>query len=209
MFAARVVKGLRSRSPAEITFLLKVLLRNAVGLPNPIVTPDRETLEQIILPAYARRDDIRTVVFVGCDWYTRHYEKLFQGKSYWTLDPDRWKRRFGARRHLVIGMEQIDEHFAPGSIDLIVCNGVFGWGLNERAAVERAFEGSFSRLREGGHFVLGWNDVPERRPLELDSLVSLARFRPESFAGLGTAHHVSTPGTGHTFDFYVKPGAQP
>ena len=207
MFAARVVKGLKSRSPAEITFLLKVLVRNALGLANPIVTPDREVLEQVILPAYANRRDIRIALFVGCDWYTRHYEKIFAGKTYWTIDPDRWKRRFGARRHHVIGMESIDAHFEPGSLDLIVCNGVFGWGLNERADVERAFDGCFSRLREGGHFVLGWNDLAERRPLALDSLVSLARFRREPFPALRSAHHVATPATAHTFDFYVKPGA--
>lgn len=207
MFVDRVLKGFRSRSPADLKFFVKVLLRNAVGLPNPIVTPDRQTLEQLILPAYARRADIRTVLFVGCDWYTRHYEKMFNGKTYWTIDPDRWKRQFGAPHHHVIGMEKIDEHFAPGSLDLIVCNGVFGWGLNERADVERAFAGSFSRLREGGHLLVGWNDVPERRPLSLDSVTSLARFTRPPFPALGVSHHLATPDTRHTFDFYAKPGA--
>ena len=207
MFAARVVRGLQSRSPAEIRFLLKVLVRNALGLPNPMVTPDRQVLEQVILPAYARRDDIRRVLFVGCDWYTRHYEAIFAGKTYWTIDPDRWKRRFGARHHHVIGMERIDVRFDPASFDLIVCNGVFGWGLNQRADVERAFDGAFSRLRDGGHFVLGWNNVPERRPLAPEGLASLKRFLREPFPTLGAAQHVATPGTQHTFDFYVKPGA--
>lgn len=207
MFVARVARGLRSRSLAEIRFLLKVLIRNALGLPNPMCTPDREALEQVILPAYARRDDVTSVLFVGCDWYTRHYEAMFAGKTYWTIDPDRWKRRFGARRHHVIGMEKIDERFAPASFDLIVCNGVFGWGLNQRANVERAFDGAFSRLRDGGHFVLGWNDVPERRPLALGSLVSLGRFQSAPFPALSVAHHIATPSTQHTFDFYVKPGA--
>lgn len=204
MFAARVVRGLRSRSPAEIKHFVKILWRNALGLPNPICTPDRETLEQTILPSYAGRGDIKTVLFVGCDFYTRHYEKMFTGAAYWTIDPDKWKRRFGARSHYVIGMEQIAAHFAPGSLDLVVCNGVFGWGLNARADVERAFDGCFSCLREGGHLVLGWNDVPERRPLALDSLASLARFRRESFPALGTDHYVATPATQHTFDFFVK-----
>jgi len=207
MFAARVVKGLQRRSMAEIRDFLKILGRNALGLPNPICTPDRETLEQVILPAYAGRDDIQTVLFVGCDYYTRHYEQMFAAKAYSTIDPDRWKHRFGARSHRVIGMEQIDAHFAPGSLDLVVCNGVFGWGLNERVDVERAFDNCFACLRAGGHLVLGWNDVPERRPLALDSLDSLRRFRREPFPALGTSHCVATPATGHTFDFFVKPGA--
>lgn len=207
MFADRVLKGFRNRSTADLKFFFKVLMRNALGLPNPIVTPDRQVLEQVILPAYAGRTDIRAVLFVGCDWYTRHYEKMFDGKTYWTIDPDRWKRQFGSRRHHVIGMQEIGSHFAPASLDLIVCNGVFGWGLNDRADIERAFDGCFASLREGGHLVLGWNNIAERRPLALDSVISLGRFKPEIFPALGVAHHVATPETGHTFDFYVKPGA--
>ena len=52
-------------------------------------TLDRDTLEQVILPAYAARADIKTVLFVGCAWYTRHYEGMLPGRVYWTIDPDR------------------------------------------------------------------------------------------------------------------------
>lgn len=204
VLAERVWSALVSWPVSAVRVHAGILIRRSLGLPDSKHTPDRETLEQVILPAYARRGDIRTVLFVGCDWYTRHYEQMFSGANYWTLDPDPWKRRFGARRHLVAGLEDIDTHFAPGSVDLIVCNGVYGWGLNSRVDCERAFEGCFGSLRESGHFILGWNDRPTRRPVPLESLASLARFRPERFDGLGSSY-LANPAKRHVFNFYTKP----
>ena len=208
MLLTRAVRFLRKRSFAENRQFVGILVRNALGLPNPMRNADRDVLEQVILPVYAQRDDMRAVLFVGCDWYTRHYEKMFDGKRYATIDPDPWKRKFGAREHAVIGMENIDAQFAPASLDLIVCNGVFGWGLNDRSDIERAFDGAFSSLRDGGHLVVGWNDLPERRPLPLDSLNSLARFCREPFEALGSADHRVPTDNRHTFSFYVKRGTE-
>jgi hypothetical protein len=205
VFASRVMAALRARPLSEVRDYGVILVRNALGLPNPIRTPDRDTLEQVILPAYAGRPDIKTVLFVGCAWYTAHYGKMLAGCNYWTIDPDPWKRRFGARRHIVAGLEGLSAHITPGSLDLIVCNGVFGWGLDDRAGCERAFEGCSDALRAAGELVIGWNDVPEHRPMELASLASLARFRPLRFEPLGAARYRANAENGHVYDFYVKP----
>jgi hypothetical protein len=197
--------ALKARPASEIAGYGVILVRNALGLPNRMRTADRDTLEQVILPAYAARSDIRTVLFVGCAWYTGHYERMLPGRVYWTLDPDPWKKRFGARRHIVAGLEDIGVHMAPASLDLILCNGVFGWGLDDRADCERAFEGCFDALRTAGELVIGWNDVPEHRPLELASLASLARFRPLQFEALGAAQYLANAENGHVYNFYVKP----
>jgi hypothetical protein len=145
------------------------------------------------------------VLFVGCAWYTRHYDKMLPGRVYMTIDPDPWKKRFGARRHIVAGLEALDAHVAPGSLDLIICNGVFGWGLDDRADCERAFDACFDALRTAGELVIGWNDVAEHRPLELASLTSLARFDPLSFKALGSSQYLANPENRHVFNFYAKP----
>ena len=62
--------------------------------------------------------------------------------------------------------------FAPGSIDVIVANGVYGFGIDDRAALGAAFAAARLVLRPGGTLVLGWNDVP-----------ALAPFDPEAVAG--------------------------
>ena len=95
--------------------------------------------------------------------------------------------RYGARRHIVDTLENICAHFPAGELDAIVCNGVFGWGLDERAAVERAFGGWFECLRPGGVFVLGWNDVPDHCPFPPRDSRSLGRFVPWTFPPLAAS----------------------
>ena len=73
-------------------------------------------------------------LFVGCAPFTWHYEAIFPGRDYTTIDQDPRCRRYGATRHVVDKPKNLDRHVAPGSFDLIVCNGVFGWGLDERDA---------------------------------------------------------------------------
>jgi hypothetical protein len=37
-------------------------------------------------------------------------------------------------------VEHLDRHFPKAHFDLILCNGVYGWGLDDRASCERAFQ---------------------------------------------------------------------
>lgn len=185
-----------------------VLARNALGLPNRLCIPDRETLERVILSAYAARAEIQTVLSVGCDWCTRHYERLFVGRLHWTIDPNPWKKRFGGLHHLVDGLERLDTLFGPGSIVLLVCNEVLGYGLNGQAECERAFTGCFNALRANGELVLGWNDVTGHCPkVAFDRLPALARFEAKRFDELGTSQYLANPANRHLFNFYIKPKA--
>ncbi|HVK06618.1 MAG TPA: class I SAM-dependent methyltransferase, partial [Armatimonadaceae bacterium] len=164
-------------------------------------------LEQVILPDLARRAELRRVLFVGCAWYTESYERFFPGREYWTLDLDPEQARFGARggRHLVDSASRVAGHFAPASLDLIVLNGVYGWGLDARDDLEEAFGGFRACLRPGGLLLVGWNDVPEHTPVPLESIDALKPFAPWVFAPLGGARIPTDTELRHTFDFYQKP----
>lgn len=167
-------------------------------------SPDRKLLEKKILPHLAALPDVRRVLFIGCDWYTRGYRKFFARQDYWTLDYDPEKKPFGSSQHIVGSMTNLAAHFAPDSLDVIVCNGVFGYGLNDPQAVSQAFNECYSCLRAGGILVLGWNDVPDRRPF--DPLISpgLQRFKPYAPAPIGSARITVPMRTRHTYDFLVK-----
>ncbi|HKT17956.1 MAG TPA: methyltransferase domain-containing protein [Stellaceae bacterium] len=179
--------------------------RYTLGLPTPLRTEDRRVLEQVIFPAYATRDDIHTVLFVGCQWYTRHYEKTyFPRQTFWTIDPLRDARRYGASHHVVAPLERLADFFPESTFDLIICNGVYGWGLDSRAQCEAAFAQCHSRLRPGGHFVLGWNDTPALTPMPLESIASLKLFRRADFPEFGTWRFVTQTKLRHVFDFYCK-----
>src|SRR5512141_1800235 len=78
-----------------------------LGRPVLRVTPDRRLLESLILPALARRADIRRLLFVGCASYTRHYEALFERSEYWTIDPSSRQQRWAARHHIRDRLEHL------------------------------------------------------------------------------------------------------
>ena len=165
---------------------------------------DRRVLETTILPFFARQAETRRVLFVGCAWYTRGYRKIFRDQEYTTLEIDPRAARYGARRHIVDALENVRRHFQAGELDLIVCNGVFGWGLDEKAAVERAFGGCWECLREGGIFLLGWNDVPRHRPFALEECGALCGFEPYVFPPLSVSAYRTDTYNRHTYHFYRR-----
>jgi SAM-dependent methyltransferase len=179
-------------------------VRNRFGLDAPLRTDDRRILEGTLIPYLASAPGFSRILFVGCDFYTTHYERLFEGKEYWTLDKDPGRVKYGARRHLVCRLDEARGHFAEGSLDLILMNGVLGWGLDLPAETEASFAACHSCLRPGGVLLLGWNDTPDRLPFSLDESESLARFEPFVFPPLGVSSFLTKNPNRHTFSFYRK-----
>jgi hypothetical protein len=182
---------------------VKSVLMSA-GMDFRMKTDDRRVLEDTILPAIARNSDYGTVLFIGCDWYTRGYQKLFAHRNYWTMEIDPSKKKFGARQHIVDSAENIAEHFKPASIDFIVCNGVIGWGLDDKPGIERMLEACWMCLRERGVLLIGWNDVPERTPVPISKLVALEKFQPYVLPVLGKSQLLTDSDLRHTYNFYIK-----
>ena len=187
---------LRVGLPARVRFWL--------GLTRGMDTPDRRVLEDDILGGLARSWSARPherprVLFVGCDWYTAHDPALWPQADFTTIEPDPGKARHGARRHFVDVLQNVGRHVAPASFDVIVCNGVYGWGLNRRPDVEDAFLACVAALAEGGVMVLGWNDVPRRDPAPLREVRALDGLEAWSLPGVG--HRVEVPASAarHTY----------
>jgi SAM-dependent methyltransferase len=168
-------------------------------------TEDRRILETIILPWLMGLPGNRRVLFVGCDWYTRGYRKWFDQDSYWTMDYDVAKAPYGSRLHITDSMTNVTRHFGIEALDLVLCNGVFGWGLNERAQVEHAFSAVSTVLRSGGLLLIGWNDTPKRKPFPLESIQALQRLRRRIIDPLGqTDVRTDTPNQ-HVYSLFEKP----
>ena len=161
-------------------------------------------LEQVILPEYARRADVGRVLFVGCAAYTQAYQNLFAQREYWTIDPVPHRSRYGSQRHIVDRLENLGQYVTPGYFDLIVCNGVLGWGLNNANDADAAFAACHRQLRDGGELVLGWNDVAPRNRVVPSHLPALTRFEAHVFGPLQTARWRVAVGHRHVFDFYRK-----
>ncbi|MBR8835178.1 MAG: methyltransferase domain-containing protein [Stigonema ocellatum SAG 48.90 = DSM 106950] len=190
---------------------LKRYIYLVMGWEMPIINHDRYILEQKIIPYFVAHEEFAKVLFVGCAHYTKHYEKWFTKKEYWTIELNPMKKIYGAKNHIVGSLSDLKLHFPDNVFDLIICNGVFGWGLNEREEVEKAFGGCFDCLRQGGVLIIGWNDMPESKPFPLETCESLSQFQPYFFPPLSTSQYVNLEDKTdqHVYNFYVKPVSNP
>ena len=66
------------------------------------------------------------------------------------IDPAGWRRRWGARRHIVDRLERLQDHVPDAYFDAIVCNGVLCWGLDRLPDAEDA-----TRAEQGSNLVGG------------------------------------------------------
>ncbi|MDB5818262.1 MAG: Methyltransferase type 11 [Rhizobacter sp.] len=193
---------LRVGLPARIRFWL--------GLTRGMDTPDRRVLEDQILGGLARRWRLQPgprprVLFVGCDWYTAHYPSLWPEAEFTTIEPDPSKARHGAQRHIVDVLQHLGRHVEPWSFDVIVCNGVYGWGLDDAQDVETAFQACIDALDHDGVLVLGWNDVPRRDPVPLRLVKALDALEPWSLPGVGQRIEVAASAARHTYVLMRQP----
>lgn len=188
----------------QVYFFARRAVRAAFGLHTPLPTEDRRVFEQVVMPYFAVREEYGRVLFVGCDWYTRHYAGLFARREYWTLEMDLARARYGGPRHITDVLAGLRRHFDAGGLDLILCNGIVGWGLNELAEAETSFDACFEALRPGGVLVLGWNDVPHKTPFPLAECRALSRYEPFVFPPLGVAEYLVPGRQRHTFSFLRK-----
>jgi SAM-dependent methyltransferase len=201
--------------PSQHSALLRLLLepeyrrraiRYALGRPLELDTNDRRELEQIIIPYYTSQPDVQTILFIGVAWYTRHYpQRYFRGKNLWTVDIDPAARKFGAKQHVTASVADLAGHFTPATFECVIMNGVYGHGLKQLDDCEAAFAACYDVLRPGGHFLFGWNDVPEYSGAPLESILSLQAFEPFELPPFGVHRHVSDPVTRHCYQFFRKP----
>jgi hypothetical protein len=182
------------------------VVRYALGLPVPMETEDRRVLEEIIFKQIRKLPQTQRILFVGCDWYTKHYQRTFFGdRDYWTIDISAKAAKFGGRQHLTAGLQYLDRHFPERHFDVIFCNGVYGFGLDAQEQIERAIEMCWSRLRDGGYLVFGWDDIPVRTPVPLESIAALRRFEHFALPELAAGRYLTDTPYRHTYDFYIKP----
>lgn len=176
-----------------------------LGIPVRLNEPDRVVLESSLLPYYASLPDIHRVLFVGTAWYSAHYPRLMPRQEFWTIDPVAERRRYGAQRHLVDVVENITRHVAPSYFDLVVMNGVIGFGLDKPDAIERSIAAVFQVLRPGGRYLLGWDDVPKHRPLHPEQIQSLRPFVADKTAPGGQAQIRLEVETQKVYELLMKP----
>jgi len=177
--------------------------------------PDRRYMEQVILPVVAGLEP-RRVLDVGTEWFTRHYGQWFPDTcEYWTLDVRPEVACHGARgRHIIGDVLDVASFFAPGSLDVVLLNGLFGFGIEQVIEQERTIEALRKVLRTDGRLLVGWDRGPDgsplvggrgqgqgpiKDPLELDGIKRHFSHVPPP----GLPSRVTFPGSSHVYDWFV------
>ncbi|WP_375383828.1 class I SAM-dependent methyltransferase [uncultured Microbacterium sp.] len=168
-----------------------------------LATTDRVFLEDVVVPFFLADSGIRRVLDLGIAWYTRSYPRLYKGVQYWTVDIDPEKTQIAGPNHRTVSATRLTDEFDPETFDLVVCNGVIGWGVNTPADVEQALDACADVLRADGWLVVGWNDVEGHRVPDLDEQFA-RRFRREIFPPVQADHFIPETAYGHRFDFFRK-----
>jgi SAM-dependent methyltransferase len=200
------LKAMRGRRGIIGDSLHGVAVRLGVAYGGSFYYPseDRSILECVIIPFYQLSQTHQAILFVGTDWYTHGYTRMFSRKNYTTIDANPEQARYGAEQHIVDDVGNIEQYMQPGSLDVVFLNGIIGWGLNALDEADRAFAACHRCLRKGGHLVVGWNDLAEHLPFRIEAVETLGRFRPVVFPPLETSEHLVDNEWRHTFSFFCK-----
>jgi SAM-dependent methyltransferase len=178
----------------------------ALGLPPRADTADRRWLEQALLPHVAQRSDIVTVLLVGTRWYTRHYPGLLPHQRCISIDIAAAAARHGSpHRHIIDDVRHVERHLSPASVDLVLFNGVFGWGLDDPVSLDQSLAALATVLRPRGELVFGWNDDAVHCPFDWRAVPRWRAFEPlRSAPAGGVAHLALVTDNRHRFDFFAR-----
>jgi len=176
-----------------------------LGIDTRKLRNDRRILEQTLFPFLQSSELYQRILFVGTAWYNLHYPRLFRHKDFWTLEIDPSLAPYGASQHIVGSCTEIDQHFPMNSLDCVILNGVFGFGLNNPKDMERTCQAIWTTLRPGGLLILGYNTLPDSTPCPIDQIAALLQFTPHVLPPLQSSHLQSDPKNQHWFLFLTKP----
>ena len=160
--------------------------------------PGRLLLVNEILPAFA--GFAGRILWIGCRRYTREYGSILSrhGGECWTIDIEITHARWGEPgRHLTWDLTSIDELIAAETFDSVLCNGVFGFGVDTRGSQLAAMRAMGRILKPGGRLLLGWNTERVEDPLRLDYVQSA--FGADDPLGKGT--RLAVPEAGYVYEF--------
>ena len=186
--------------------IIRDIKRSTCGIESYLTTEDRWVLEQVIFPYFIQQDEYKNILFVVCHWYTKGYDIWFETKkNYWTIEPNRWRQRYGARQHISDTLQNLGNHFGQSALDLIFCNGVIGymawtqsWTRSRRSGpvMTACVRGEYSSLVG----LISTHDAPFTRM----SAKAYASYSRSPFRPLATAKYVTDTPLRVTYNFYVK-----
>ncbi|AMG46070.1 class I SAM-dependent methyltransferase [Achromobacter ruhlandii] len=190
-------------------FRLSPRLAECCGVDFRLDTPSRGFLEQRIFGYLNRlaadRSAPQELLFLGLDKHNWHYPRLLRA-NFHSLDISPRNAVYGRPgRHRVGDALAMAAHYGPDAFDVVVANGLLGFGIDGESGLRRLLAQCHEVLKPGGVLVLGYNDLRERTPFPVVVDGGLEEFVP-AIDGVTASRHMVEDRYRHVYCFCRKAG---
>lgn len=191
----------------NLAFKLSPHLAVKMGIEFPLKSPNRIFLEtsifQYINQTYGAQDPRSAGLFIGTDKRSWHYPKVLDLELH-TIDIEKKKALYGNAQHHIVGSAtELARYYDPASFDVIIGNGLIGFGMNAAEQCEQLLSGVALLLKDAGLFVIGFNDGPEYVDFKVKAAKNYALFEECIPGAFGLTQSTYAFGD-HTFVFLKK-----
>lgn len=163
--------------------------------------PDRRFLADVCIPLLAAEGG--WILWIGCRPDTVDDCAALEagGGIVWTLDRDAASARWGQPgRHRIGDIWEADHVYASLRFDTVICDGVFGYGVDAPSRQRLALAAIKALLNPGGRLLLGWGVDASDDPREAG--LAPAGLTPMPLAGKSTRMRFDA--AGRVYDSFVK-----
>lgn len=150
----------------------------------------------------------KKLLFIGIDKHNWHYHRDMD-MQFHTIEIKPQNAVYGQEGlHVVGSATELPAHYEHEFFDVVVANGLIGFGLDSKSDFERLLDGTSQILKPGGIFILGYNDLPERLDFDIrsaDHYTLFEEFVPD-IDGLERSFFRVNDEYDHTYVFMRKRG---
>ena len=156
-------------------------------------------------PAIYADPAFKSVLFVGVGPYTSWYPTLFRTRphlSFITIDSNPAVAHWGAKgRHRISRLECLaDESASRDAYDLVVANGLFGFGTDSDRENAAVVDACHAVLKPGGRLLIGYSEPGTFYQDHVDT----RHFLPSRIPGLAVDRFEARSENRHRFACFTK-----
>lgn len=142
-------------------------------------------------------------LFIGLDKHNWHYDRLLE-PDFYSIDLNPRNAAYGQpNRHVVGSATELSSDHPPNSFDVVIANGLIGFGLDTEEAFNQLMFECHRVLASNGMLVLGYNDKPDRLKFNVEQARGYQAFQTfePGIAGMTGARHVVADRFQHCYVF--------
>lgn len=187
-------------------------LAASLGIDFRLRAPSRAFMEQEIFGYLNRRFDgvPAQCLFIGLDRHNWHYNRLLS-LDFHSIDLNPRNAVYGqSGKHVVGSATELSAYYAPASFDVVIANGLIGFGLNTEEAFNQLMQQCRRVLTDDGLLVLGYNDRPDLLKFHLEQAEGFGMFETiePDIAVMTGARHMVIDEFRHSYVF-LRPRREP